>query len=89
MTTTEGTAAKTGKPPVATLKDGLVYAKIWQRDNDSGTFYGVSFERRYKGKEEQWAATQNFGKDDLLKLARLAGLARDEIMRLQPPMSAP
>jgi hypothetical protein len=33
--------------------------------------------------------TQNFGKDDLLKLARLAGLARDEIMRLQPPMSAP
>ena len=58
---------KISKPPVATIRHGLLYAKIWERQTDNGRFYNVSFERRYKGKDgEWWASAYNFNRDDLL-----------------------
>jgi hypothetical protein len=74
---------KTSKPPVATIRDGLLYAKIWMRQTENGAFYNVSFERRYKGKDDQWASAYNFNRDDLLALAKLADRAHTEILQLQ------
>lgn len=86
MTTTS--PEKDSKPPVATLRDGLVYAKIWERHTEKGAFYSVSFERRYKGKDEQWASTYSFNREDLLALAKLADQAHTEIGRLQTQEAA-
>jgi hypothetical protein len=87
-TMTTETPEKNGKPPVATLRDGLLYAKIWERQTENGAFYSVSFERRYKGKDEQWASAFNFNRDDLLGLAKLADQAHTEIARLQEKAAA-
>ena len=43
MTTiTSEKTTETAKPPVAKLKDGLIYLNIWERQNDKGRFYNVS-----------------------------------------------
>jgi hypothetical protein len=62
---------------------GLVYAKIWERQTEKDALYSGSFERRYKGKDEQWASTYSFKREDLLALAKLADQAHTEIGRLQ------
>jgi hypothetical protein len=82
------TDATEKRPPIITLRDGLLYAKIWERQTENGNFYSVSFERRYKGKDEQWASTYSFGRDDLLALAKLADQAHSEIVRCQQDQSA-
>ena len=88
MTTTTkkaGSAAK-AKPPVRTLRSGAsLYAKIWERQTENGTFYSVSFERRYKGKDGKWASTHSVGRDDLLALSKLAEQAHMEIVDLLTP----
>jgi hypothetical protein len=80
------TSTEKAKPPVRTLRaGGLLYAKIWERATEKGTFYSVSFERRYKAANGKWATTHSFSKDDLLSLAKLADQAHTEIRDLLTP----
>ena len=46
--------------------------------------FNVTFERSYKDGEE-WKTTNSFGRDDLLKLAKLADEAHSWITRQPPP----
>jgi hypothetical protein len=79
------TSTEKAKPPVKTLRAGaLLYAKIWERSTEKGTFYSVSFERRYKDAHDEWRSTHSFGKDNLLSLAKLADQALSEIVLLMP-----
>ena len=73
---------KAAKPPVAKLRSGLINASIWQRESEKGTFYSVSFERRYTDKEGTWHSTTSFNHDDLFTLADLAERANVEILNL-------
>jgi hypothetical protein len=57
-------------------------ASIWERSNDSGTFYTVTFERRYRDAKGEWHGTQSFDKGNLLALSKLADQADTEIARL-------
>ncbi len=88
-TTKKAGSTEKARPPVRTLRSGaLLYAKIWERQNDKhGAFYSVSFERRYKGKDGQWGSTHSFGREDLLALSKLASEAHTEIMHLLTPES--
>jgi hypothetical protein len=76
-------AAESGKPPVAKLRLGLIQASLWERSTDKGTFYSVTFERRYRNAQSEWASTYSYDGDDLLLLAKLADQAHTEIMKLR------
>lgn len=71
-----------GHPPVAKLRNGLLNASIWAHVNDKGTFYSVTFERRYRDAQGEWKSTHSFDRSSLLKLAKLADQAETEIARL-------
>ena len=49
--------------------------------------FNVTFERSYKDGEE-WRTTNSFGRDDLLKLAKLADEAHSWITRQLAPTTA-
>jgi hypothetical protein len=74
---------ETSKPPVAKLRLGLINANIWQRTTDDNVFYSVSFERRYKDSNGQWASTHSYNPEDLLTLAKLADQAHTTITKLR------
>ena len=40
--------AETKQPPVAKVKVGLISGSIWENKTEKGTFYNVTFERRYR-----------------------------------------
>ena len=86
MTNTSNKAkpAETGKPPVAKLRIGLINATVWERPTaEKGTFYSVSFERRYQDSDGNWQSTHSYNRDDLLVLAKLADQAHSKIFELQ------
>jgi len=90
MANSTSTRTRTGepaKPPVAKLRIGLLSANIWERSSDSGTFYTVTFERRYRDAAGNWHSTQSFDKSHLLSLAKLADQAESEIARLLAELS--
>ena len=78
-------SGESAKPPVAKLRIGLLSASIWERTLENGTFYSVTFERRYRDGKGDWHSTQSFDKSNLLTLAKLADQADSEIMRLSKP----
>ena len=79
-------SAETAKPPVAKLKDGLIFLNIWERPTDNGKFFSVTIERRYKNKDEEWASSRSLNEDDLLGTSELLKQAYKEIKRLRSPV---
>lgn len=67
-------------PPVAKLRDGLLSASIWERKSEKGTFYSVTFERRYKDGQGNWKSSHGYDTGDLLGIAKLADLAHTKIL---------
>jgi len=82
-TTTDKNREATGTAPLAKLRIGLATASIWQRVNPEGTFYSVSFERRYRDKEGHWHSSHSFNTEDLLALAKLADQAHSKVLELR------
>ena len=81
-TNSEATNAP-NQPPVAKLRIGSITGSVWQRTHAEGTFYSVSFERRYRDKDGQWHSSQSYNADDLLVLAKLADQAHSKILELR------
>jgi len=79
MSLKKKTETETKTPPVAKVRVGLITASIWERVTDKGTFYNVTFERRYKDGNE-WKSTHSYGAEDLLVLAKCADLAHTKIV---------
>ena len=69
-----------GNPPVAKVRVGLQTASIWENATDKGTFYSVTFERRYRDDKGDWHGTNGYGLQDLLILSKLADLAHTKII---------
>jgi hypothetical protein len=70
-------------PPVGKVRVGLVNASIWENATEKGTFYNVTFERRYKDSEGNWKSTGSYDQHDLLSLAKAADLAHTKIVEAQ------
>jgi hypothetical protein len=60
--------------PVQEIRLGRVKAAIWVNRTREGVIYNVTFERSYKD-GETWKTSTSFGRDDLLKVAKLADQA--------------
>ena len=64
--------------PAHEVRIGLIKAAIWANDQGDAVRYNVTFERRYKDGED-WKSSASFGRDDLLKLAKVADEAHSWI----------
>lgn len=84
--TTQST--ETAKPPVAKLRLGLMNATIWERTTEKGTFFNVTFERRYRDGAGTWHTTHGYDVNDLLTLAKLVDQAHSRIVELQTATKA-
>jgi len=83
-TARKNTAQKNkGNPPVTKIRVGLITATVWERALEQGTFYAVTFERRYRDSEGEWQTAHSFDTQDLLAVAKAADLAHTEILGLQ------
>ena len=60
--------------PIHEIRLGRIKAAVWANEAVAGTRYNVTLSRIYK-EGEQWRASDNFGRDDLLLLAKAADLA--------------
>ena len=74
---------ETAQPPIAKVRVGLITGSIWQRKAENGTFYAVSFERRYRDAEGNWQSSHSYDTGDLLSLAKVADLAHTRILEAQ------
>ena len=71
------------QPPVAKVRVRLITAAIWERKTDNGTFYNVTFERRYRDGQGNWKSSRSYDSSDLLALAKAADLAHTKILEQQ------
>ena len=80
-----GNKKKTEKsnPPVAKVRVGLISASIWENANEKGSFYSVTFDRRYRDEKGDWHSSTGFNAHDLLALAKCADLAHTKILEAQ------
>lgn len=74
------TAEKPNQPPVDEIRIGLQKASIWENETKDGTFYSVSFDRRYQDEKGDWHSASGYGLRDLLVLSKLADLAHTRIV---------
>ena len=73
--------------PVHKLRIGLIKAAIWANVTREGMIFNVTFERSYHD-GEAWRSSNSFGRDDLLKLAKVADEAHSWITRQLAPTTA-
>jgi hypothetical protein len=75
-------AKQPAQPPVAKVRIGLITGSIWERKTENGTFYSVTFERRYRD-GETFRSSHSYNADDLLVLGKVADLAHSRILELR------
>lgn len=66
--------------PVDTIRDGSLKATIWMNLRESGKAYSVQITRSYRDDQGNWHESDSFGGSELLRVARLANIAYDEIL---------
>ncbi|MEP5730216.1 MAG: hypothetical protein ABJL67_12705 [Sulfitobacter sp.] len=67
---------ETKNPPVATLKDGPISAKVWRNvSNEGKTYYNTTFGRVFTKENGEYGETRSFSQNDLLKVEKLASEA--------------
>ncbi len=70
--------------PTDHVRIGAISAAIWANPTETGTRYGVTFERLYRDPESgSWKSTSSFNRDDMLVLAKVADLVHTRIYELQ------
>lgn len=67
--------------PVGEVKFGSIVASIWKNESKNGAYYNVTISRLYKD-GDNWKRSENFGRDDLLTVAKAADLAHTRIFEL-------
>ena len=64
----------TKQTPIHEIRIGAVKTAIWQNETTNGTRHSVTFSRIYKDGDE-WKRSENFRRDELLVLAKVADWA--------------
>ena len=65
--------------PVQTIRDGDLKATIWKNFGEKGSFYSVDISRTYQDDQGNYHDAHSFSGSELLRVARLANIAYDEI----------
>mgnify|MGYP003130178328 CR=1 FL=1 len=68
------------KKPVDTIRDGSLKAIIWANFGEKGTFYSVQLGRTFTDGQGQIHSSDSFSNGELLRIARLAQVAYDEVL---------
>jgi len=66
--------------PLDTIRDGSLKATLWKNTGEKGTFYSVDLSRTYKDEKGNYQDARTFRGTELLRIARLANIAYDEIL---------
>ncbi len=61
--------------PVHEIRLGRITAAIWRNETEKGTFHNVTISRLYKPEGDDWKRTDNFGRDDLPLVGKVADQA--------------
>ena len=69
----------TKQKPIHEVRLGAIKAAIWENETVNGTRHSVTFSRIYKD-GEQWKRTDNFRRDELLVVAKVADQAHTWII---------
>jgi hypothetical protein len=67
-----GPASSGGNAPVKTLRLGRMKAAVWENSSEDRTYHNVKFTRTYLDENKKFQDADNFGREDLLLLAKLA-----------------
>lgn len=76
-------AAVPAKRPIATVRVENVEAAIWPNPGEKGTFYNVTFSRKYEDKEGKLQNSTSFGAADLLAMPLASSEAFKKIQELR------
>jgi len=68
------------KKPVHEIRLGRVKATIWENETEKGPRHNTQFAVLYK-KDDAWQTTDNFGRDDLPLVMKVADLAHTWIFQ--------
>lgn len=75
--------------PIDEVRIGSIKAAIWKNQTNPGSNprnggarFNVTFQRLYRDGDE-WKSANSFGRDDLLRLAKLADRVHSRIYELQ------
>lgn len=76
---------KSKSPPIVTLRDGAVFAKVWRNQTSEGEpYYSTTFGRTYKDPESgRLRESASFQSTDILKVQQLAPQAYQAIGRFK------
>ncbi len=66
--------------PAQRLTDGKLKATIWRNRTEKGNRYSVQLNRIFEDKSGKLQNTDSFSGSELLRIARLAQIAYDEIL---------
>ena len=78
-----------GSKPVHRIRLSNISAAIFEnKTNEGKSYFNVQFDRSYKDGDE-WKNTHNFGRDDLLQLAKVADQSHTWIYQQQQNKSEP
>ena len=69
--------------PVAAVQRGAIRCAIWRNERKGYIAYTVTMERRYYDQDNQPRSTHSYGREDLLRAARVLQLAEDKIFELE------
>lgn len=61
--------------PVKEFRSGSIKAVVWLNTTDNGEWYSINISRSYKKSDGTWSETNQFNKDDLLVVSKLAEFA--------------
>ena len=65
--------------PIKTFRAGTVTASVWEKKTEVNkkevTFYNVSIVKNYKDDKDEWKQTNNFAREDLVKVALVTNKA--------------
>jgi hypothetical protein len=68
--------------PIEQIRLGGIKAAIWKNEGKNGAWFNVTLQRIYKSEEGAWSSSGNFGRDDLLLLAKVANAVHTRVLQL-------
>lgn len=73
----------TNNKPISTITDGSLKATTWKNQGDDRPRYSVKFTRVYTDQQGNFQDADTFTGSELLRIARLAQIAYDDILQFR------
>lgn len=74
---------KNANQPASTLRDGSLKATIWKNEGENGPRYSVNLSRTWRDEQGNYHDSDGFSGSEVLRIARLANIAYDEIANMR------